>query len=73
VVGPVFVGERRGVDDLHRDAARLPSALTSPLTGAALAVLDRAVEPKPRWSVAAPTRISPGSLGAWSDDEEATS
>ena len=73
VVGPVFVGDRRGVDDLHRDTARLPSALVSPITGAALAVLDRAVEPRPAAMVGGPTRIAPGSLGVWAGDEEATS
>lgn len=73
VIGPVFVGERRGVDDLHRDAARLPSTLTAPLAGAVHAVLDRAVEAKPVATAPEPTRITPGSLGAWAEDEEATS
>lgn len=69
-VGPVFVGERRNVDALHRDLARFPGGLADPLGRAVLALLDRlparAVDDEP-------VPVTPGSLGRWSDDEEATS
>ncbi len=59
---PIFLSERRGLDGLVRDGARLPSSLVTPLTRAVEAVVDRAAldpidaEPEP---------IAAGSLGIW--------
>ena len=70
-IGPVFVSERRGVDLVHRDLHRFPSALVDPVTGVVVDTLqqvptrlapDESVEPVP---------IRPGSLGSWYPEEEA--
>ncbi len=71
VVGPVFLPERRGLDELHRDGARLPSQLTGPLRGAVRAVLDRA--PEAVTTASEPVAVVPGSLGSWADQEAASS
>jgi len=70
VIGPVHVAERRGVDEVLRDGARLPQAMATPLATAVAALLDRAPA-----SIAAsepePVRIAPGELGSWADQEAA--
>ena len=70
MASPVFVIERRGIDQLHRAAMGLPAALVRPLTDTVEAVLERT---GPRVVLDAPaeglTPITPGSLGAWADDE----
>ncbi|MCU1453757.1 MAG: hypothetical protein JWN46_1903 [Acidimicrobiales bacterium] len=62
VVGPVFVPDRRGTDELHRDIARLPQVLTGPITGAVQALLDRLTN-RAGHRNGAPLPIAPGSLG----------
>ena len=42
VVGPIFLPDRRGIDDLHRDGARLPAGLSTPLVGAVQAMITGA-------------------------------
>ncbi len=71
VVGPIFLPDRRGVDDLHRDGARLPMSLTGPLVGAVQSVLDGSSGRIAAGSGSAPAPIAPGSLGTWSDQEAA--
>ncbi|MBI2708696.1 MAG: hypothetical protein HYX34_03255 [Actinobacteria bacterium] len=66
VVGPVHLADRRGLDDLHRDGARLPSTLATPLARAVGAVIERAGATPPR-PVAAPVPIVPGRVGAWAE------
>jgi len=70
-IGPVFVPERRGVDLVHRDLHRFPSAVVDPITRLVADRLahvpsrlapDESVEPVP---------IRPGSLGSWFPEEEA--
>lgn len=68
--GPIFLPQRRGIDDLHRDGARLPPSISGPLVGAVHAVLDRAGQRPPR-SADAAKPVSPGSLGTWTDEEAA--
>jgi MinD-like ATPase involved in chromosome partitioning or flagellar assembly len=68
VDGPIFVPERRGLDDLHRDGARMPSAIAAPVVGAVQAVLGRAGA-RPDVAAAPPARVAPGSLGSWFDEE----
>lgn len=71
--GPVFVPDRRSLDNVHRDLARFPAAVASPPKVGVTAVLDRV---GPRHGVDQQAeRIVPGSLGHWSDDagEEASS
>jgi hypothetical protein len=61
---PMFLPER-GVDQVTRDGARLPAALTAPLAAAFEGVLDRC-GPRPP-AVEEPQLVVPGSLGAWHD------
>jgi hypothetical protein len=61
LASPVFVPERRRLDDAHHDAVPLPRALVETVTNATSAMLERCpppgrVEPEP---------IAPGSLGSW--------
>ena len=66
--GLVFLPERRGLDDLHRDGARLPGSLSGPMVGAVRAILDRAgAAPVP--AGIEPTPVTPGSVGSWIDEE----
>ena len=65
LASPVFLPERRGVDEALRDGVRLPPALTEPLAGAFHAVLARepAVRAEPE-----PELVRPGTLGSWSTE-----
>lgn len=71
VVGPIFTGERRGLDELHRDGARMPTSFSGPLAGAVRSVLDRA--PGHDALAAEPVAVAPGSLGSWTDQTAANS
>jgi hypothetical protein len=65
---PVFVPERRGVDEAVRDGMAPPSPLVAPVAGAVRALLDR-IPPQPPGAVPAqpaPVPVAPGSLGSWS-------
>ncbi|MCU1354069.1 MAG: hypothetical protein JWM05_3278, partial [Acidimicrobiales bacterium] len=55
--------ERRGVEEVHRDVARLPHPLSAPVTGVVQAMLDRTSR---RTGPLGPTAevVAPGSLGA---------
>ncbi len=65
---PVFVPERRRLDDLVRDGAPLPAQIVRPVAGAVRALLDRTSElPPPPAPV--PVAVVPGSLGSWSADD----
>jgi hypothetical protein len=68
VDGLIFLPDRRGLDDLHRDGARMPSAFTAPLVGAVRAVLDRS-RSRPTPGEVEPAPIAPGTLGSWFDEE----
>lgn len=70
-VGPVYVTDRRGVDEIHRDLGRFPSAMVDPPTQASLHLLDE-LGPRDLTSVAdlEPVAIVPGSLGHWYDDDD---
>ncbi len=61
---------RRDLDDIHREAARLPAALTTPLVEAVLSALDT-VEPR-QVAAVLPEPIAPGSLGSWTGNEAAS-
>jgi hypothetical protein len=73
---PLFVPDRRGVDEALRDGAPPPAPLVAPLGDAVRALLDRA-PPRtaaPAASENVPVPVAPGSLGSWSPglgDEEA--
>ncbi|MDQ6697169.1 MAG: hypothetical protein M3Z46_06895 [Actinomycetota bacterium] len=72
VVGPIFLPDRRAIDDLHRDGARLPSSLSAPLVGAVQALLDRTGGRAGDGIGPSPKSVIPGSLGTWSDQEAAS-
>jgi MinD-like ATPase involved in chromosome partitioning or flagellar assembly len=64
---PVFVPERRRLDDLMRDGAPLPPQIVRPLAGAVRALLDRTpVLPPP--PPAEPLAVAAGSMGSWAAD-----
>lgn len=69
VVGPVHVPERRGLEEILRDGGKLPQAVVEPLTRAVLDMVERA--PVPASAEPEPVPITPGSLGAWAEEEEA--
>ena len=62
LTGPVFLPDRRGLDQLAQDGARLPSGLVDIVTHAVAAVLDRASSTV---DSRLPEPIAPGSLGTW--------
>jgi hypothetical protein len=67
VIGPVHVADRRGLDEVLRDGARLPSSVVDPVAGAVGALLART----PQAALAggpAPVPVAPGSLGAWAEE-----
>jgi hypothetical protein len=70
VPSPVHLGERRHLDEVHQDGARLPDAWLTPLATTVQAILDRA-EPPGRSGTPASDELQPvvpGSLGQWTDD-----
>jgi hypothetical protein len=66
LAGPVHLPERK-VEDAWRDGAALPPALVEPVVRAVEAVADRVADAAP--PNVGPVRITPGSLGTWSDVE----
>lgn len=67
VVGPIYLSDTRGLDEVFRDGARMPRGIVEPVAGAVTSLLRRAPAPMP--GVAAPEPVTPGSLGAWADQE----
>ncbi|MDZ7673932.1 MAG: hypothetical protein U5K30_02520 [Acidimicrobiales bacterium] len=68
ILSPVFLPERRQLDDLLRDGARLPATLVDPLTAAVRDRLDAVTRPDTARSIDEPVPVAVGSLGHW--DEE---
>ena len=68
---PIFVPERRRLDDLMRDGATPPPQIVRPVTGVVRALLDRTPELPAPPSAPEPVAVAPGSLGSWSADDEA--
>lgn len=66
LASPIFLPERRRLDDLHRDAARLPASLTRPVTAAVGTVLDR-LPPFDESSAGEPVPVPAGSVGTWAE------
>jgi hypothetical protein len=67
VPGPLFLGERRRLDDVLRDGARLPDAWLAPIAGSVRSVLDLTQgNAAPRHARLEP--VAPGSLGAWTEE-----
>jgi hypothetical protein len=74
LASPVFLPERRRLDEIVRDATRMPDALASTMAGAVGATLDRTIAApgSAPWPVAArePVPVTPGSLGRWADQDD---
>jgi hypothetical protein len=68
---PLHLPERRGLDDLVRDARRLPSSLAAPVTAVTTSLLDLDASDGRRGVGTdleqAPVPVAAGSLGTWSD------
>lgn len=68
VLSPVFLPERKQLDDLLRDGAALPEALVGPVDQAVQARLEVLDDRTPAPSPDEPVLVEAGSLGTW--DEE---
>ena len=66
---PLFVPERRGLDDVLRAGALLPRAVVQPVTAAVEALLDQQPPLAVTTDGFAPVAVVPGSLGARADQE----
>ncbi|HET6966589.1 MAG TPA: hypothetical protein VFH58_17590 [Acidimicrobiales bacterium] len=66
LAAPVHVPERK-LEELLRDGSPLPGALVDPVTRSARAVADRLADAAPPDT--GPTRIDPGTLGTWAEDD----
>lgn len=65
---PVFVPDRRRLDDVIRDGQRLPAALCQPVGGAVSGLLD-ALPATEAATTVAPAVVVRGSVGSWSDED----
>jgi hypothetical protein len=63
---PIFVPERRRLDELLRDTARLPGQMTGPLGGAVRALFERPSEDEV--TADGPAPLVPGSLGTLTEE-----
>lgn len=68
VLSPIFLPERRQLDDVLRDGVPLPDVLVRPVTDAVQARLDALPEQGAPASTPEPVLVEAGSLGSW--DEE---
>lgn len=68
VLSPVFLPERRQLDEVLRDGVAIPDALVGPISQAVQSRLDAVPERTPAPAVHEPVLVEAGSLGAW--DEE---
>jgi hypothetical protein len=70
VPSPIHLGERRHLDEVLQDGARLPDAWLGPLATTVQAVLDRGDGPGPTPTTATDELqpVVPGSLGRWADE-----
>lgn len=75
VASPIFLTERRGIEETLRDGARLPDAWLAPIREPVLLLLDDAEDGPFHGDLAshldpAPVLVVPGSLGAWTEQHE---
>ena len=68
ILSPLFLPERRNLDDLVRDGSLLPTPLVEPVTTAVRARLDAVASPVPLATAGEAVPVELGSLGVW--DEE---
>ena len=67
---PVYLPDRRDLDDTIRDAVRLPSALTQPVHRFTTELVDTLGTRSASSVDDEPVAITPGSLGAWTENDE---
>ena len=63
---PIFLGERKRIDQCFRDNAPLPEAACAPIARAVAHALDQT--PRNRGLEVEPMIVSPGAFGTWSTD-----
>ncbi len=68
LAAPVFLPERRGLDELHRSGRPLPHPLVGPITEVVEALLDRAPLVPAGLDALEPVPVAVGSLGSWADE-----
>jgi MinD-like ATPase involved in chromosome partitioning or flagellar assembly len=67
---PVFVPDRRRLDEVVRDGDPPPAAVVAPLTSVVRTLLDRLPAATPASAEGAdPVPVVPGTLATWSDDD----
>jgi hypothetical protein len=69
VAAPLYLPERRRLDEVTRDSRRLPTALTTPLTRAVAAALEAAPPTGPAADVEG-VPVAAGTLGHWTEADE---
>jgi len=69
LASPVYLPERRRLEDAIRDGERLPAAFCAPIGAAVSAVLERVSVDADTPRLEEPVAIVPGSLGSWADEE----
>ena len=67
---PIHLPERRHLEELLRDGARLPDAWLAPVCSPVLALLDAISTDPPDTADVEPMRVVPGSLGRWTEQDE---
>ena len=71
VPGPLYLGDRRHLEDALRDGARLPDGWLGPIVGSVQSVLDLTQElPDRPDPVEELQPVTPGSVGTWTDDQD---
>jgi hypothetical protein len=69
VAAPLYLPERRRLDEVTRDSRRVPTALTTPLTRAVAAALEAAPPTGPAADVEG-VPVAAGTLGHWTEADE---
>ena len=69
LASPVFMAERRGLDELVRSGSPLPRPMVHPVTAAVEALLDRQPVVSDAIDAFEPAAVTPGSLGSWAERE----
>jgi hypothetical protein len=67
VPSPIHLAERRNLDSLLRDGARLPEPWSASVTSPVLALLDRMSPRDERGAQLEPVAVAPGTLGSWTE------